>query len=68
VTTEAAQLSSLEKILLGLDQPVAQEVKEPLREGSKCPQCGQAQLAYNGLLQLECPACGFINADGGACT
>jgi len=41
---------------------------EPLRSGSACPQCGQGRLDYNGLLQLECPRCGYVNAEGGGCT
>lgn len=61
-------LSSLEKILLGLDLPDIFKVDAPLRKGSLCPHCSEAYLDYNGLLQLECPACGFINGEGGGCT
>ncbi|MFM8369230.1 MAG: hypothetical protein ACKOBD_10830 [Chloroflexota bacterium] len=61
-------LSSFEKILLGLELPVTLEVSVPLRKGVTCPQCGEGILDYNGLLQLECPACGFINGEGGGCT
>lgn len=30
-----------------------------LRQGDICPNCGQGTLAYDGLLNLSCPACGF---------
>jgi hypothetical protein len=67
--TQIANLSSLELLLLGIDQPVAGEVVSPVSKGDWCPQCRKAQLDYNGLLQLECPACGFINkSGGGSCT
>ena len=61
-------LSSFEKLLLGLEEPEVIEVIDPLRKGSPCPQCGEGILDYNGLLQLECPACGFINGESGGCT
>jgi len=59
--------SSLELLLMGLNQPERRKTT-PLRSGALCPQCGQGQLDYNGLLQLECPLCGFVNAEGGGCT
>lgn len=61
-------LSSFEKLLLGLEQPKLPKVKAPLRKGSPCPNCGKAALDYNGMLQLECPACGFVNGEAGGCT
>jgi hypothetical protein len=66
--TEINELSSLEKLLLGIDQPDRGEVSAPLRQNMSCPQCRIGILEYNGLLQLECPACGFVNAEGGGCT
>jgi uncharacterized protein (DUF983 family) len=39
---------------------------ERLRAGMTCPRCQGAKLAYNGLLQLTCPACGLTET--GACT
>jgi len=27
-----------------------------------CPQCGQAELDYDALLNLHCPACGYVSA------
>lgn len=62
------KISSFEKLLLGLEKPKLPQVEEPLRQGSLCPQCGLGRLDYNGLLQLECSACGFVNAEGGGCT
>lgn len=62
------KLSSFEKLLLGLEAPEILEVSTPLRKGSICPQCGEGELDYNGLLQLECPSCGFVNGEGGGCT
>ena len=60
-------LSSLELLLLGIGQPEMPKVG-PLRSGSVCPQCGQGRLDYNGLLQLECPRCGYASGEGGGCT
>ncbi|MCE9647768.1 MAG: hypothetical protein K8S20_17370 [Chloroflexi bacterium] len=66
--TELHELSSLEKLLLGIDQPDRRDFSEPLHQNMPCPQCRLGILEYNGLLQLECPACGFVNAEGGGCT
>jgi len=66
--TEEKQLSSLEKLLLGIDQPVIGPAIEPLKRGQPCPNCKEGRLDYNGLLQLECPACGFVSGEGGGCT
>ena len=55
--TETKNLSSLEKLLLDIDQPDVVEVVRSLRKGGLCPQCRKAQLDYHGLLQLEYPAC-----------
>jgi hypothetical protein len=60
-------LSSLELLLVGLHQPELSKTP-PLRLGAPCPQCGEGRLDYNGLLQLECPLCGFVNGEGGSCT
>ena len=62
------ELSSFEKLLLGIEIPVLPESLSPLRMDSLCPQCGVGKLAYNGLLHLECPHCGFINGEAGGCT
>lgn len=61
-------LSNIEKILLGIVEPKLPETDAPLRRGAACPQCGVGTLDYNGLLQLECPACGFVNGEAGGCT
>jgi hypothetical protein len=31
-----------------------------LRAGMTCPYCHQAELDYNGMLQLVCPLCGVL--------
>jgi len=55
-------------LLLGINQPEAPQATPPLRQGAQCPKCGKGRLEYNGLLQLECPSCGFINGESGSCT
>jgi hypothetical protein len=42
--------------------------REPIRRGSTCPQCRQARLDYNGMLDLECPNCGYTESGGAGCT
>ena len=66
--TEISKLSSLEKLLLGIDQPPTTTTVVPLRKGELCPQCAEGRLDYNGLLQLECPKCGYVTGEGGGCT
>ncbi|NWF63201.1 MAG: hypothetical protein HXY38_02745 [Chloroflexi bacterium] len=61
-------LSSFEKLLLGFEDPKLPAAAQPLRKGALCPQCGTGRLDYNGMLQLECPACGFVNGETGGCT
>ena len=34
----------------------------PGRAGDRCPQCGEADLDYDGLLNLHCPRCGYVLA------
>lgn len=38
------------------------------RCGELCPRCGLGVLDYNGLLDLECPVCGYSEGPGGGCT
>ena len=40
----------------------------PLRRGSTCPRCAQGIIDYNGLLDLECPICGYTESGGAGCT
>jgi hypothetical protein len=68
MTAEPKYLSSLEMLLLGANQPETPEGTAPLRKNALCPHCGLSQLDYNGLLQLECPLCGFVSNEGGGCT
>ncbi len=44
------------------------ESREPSRQGSLCPQCGRGDLDYNGLLELECPVCGYRDTGGAGYT
>jgi hypothetical protein len=60
-------VSSLELLLQGKLGP-AEETRTPLRAGTTCPVCGKGKLDYNGLLALECPACGYASSEGGGCT
>lgn len=46
------------------DENKGSQVK-PFRPDILCPNCGEARLDYNGLLELECPVCG-ISFGGGA--
>ncbi|HAF61873.1 MAG TPA: hypothetical protein DCK95_06060 [Anaerolineaceae bacterium] len=32
--------------------------------GARCPKCKQGILDYNGMLNLQCPICGFENGYG----
>jgi uncharacterized protein (DUF983 family) len=66
--SDRPELSSFEKILLGIDQPESKPNVIPLQKGENCPRCKLGVLDYNGLLQLECSACGFVSAEGGGCT
>lgn len=54
-------------VLVELNPP---ETPAPPRKaaeaGLPCPQCGQGRLDYDGLLNLVCPMCGFV--EGGGCT
>jgi ribosomal protein L37AE/L43A len=34
------------------------------RAGDRCPVCEAAELAYDGLFILSCPACGHVAANG----
>ncbi len=40
----------------------------PFRKGETCGICGLGTLDYNGLLDLECPVCGYTEGPGGGCT
>jgi uncharacterized protein (DUF983 family) len=36
--------------------------------GSPCPKCKQGIMDYNGVLDLECPVCGYTESSGAGCT
>lgn len=40
----------------------------PPEWGDVCPACEKGKLDYNGLLELECPICGFRYSPGGGST
>ena len=42
--------------------------RTPVRRGEPCPRCGVGRLDYNGLLDLECPLCGYAEGAGAGCT
>lgn len=50
---------------LGISEPNKTRV---VKVGMPCPECGTGILDYNGLLDLECPVCGFTEGPGGGCT
>ncbi|MCX6080725.1 MAG: hypothetical protein NTW32_14440 [Chloroflexi bacterium] len=42
--------------------------QRPVRRGESCPRCGLGRLDYNGLIDLECPVCGYSEGSGAGCT
>jgi hypothetical protein len=42
--------------------------RRPARRGAPCPRCGEGLMDYNGVLDLECPKCGYTEGGGGGCT
>ncbi len=46
----------------------AAPIRRPVRRGEPCPRCEHGILDYNGLLDLECPACGYSEGAGAGCT
>lgn len=40
------------------DQQLQTKTRD-LRPGDRCPVCGQANMDYDSLLNLACPACGY---------
>lgn len=45
-----------------LELTVEGKEPEPLKPGSICPKCGQGKLDYDGMLNLACPLCGFVDS------
>ena len=39
-----------------------------LRRGSRCPNCEEGILDFNGLLDLECSLCGYSLVEGAGCS
>lgn len=60
---EATPAPAADSVLL-----LPEAISEPVRRGSPCPRCGLGRLEYNGMLDLECPVCGFYEGTIGACT
>jgi hypothetical protein len=52
----------------GLTAPSARVIFVEPRSGQACPRCSQGKLDYNGLLELECPLCGYVISGGAGCT
>ena len=46
---------------LGINFPSENEIYGHVeyKVGTTCPECGKAELAYDGLLNLTCPDCEF---------
>jgi hypothetical protein len=44
------------------------DLNEPCLPGGLCPKCNNGKLDYNGLFELECLACGFIDKRAAECT
>lgn len=68
-------MKSQQLITLQLPQPANSvelnpqtNTADPLLPGRSCPECGKGKLDYNGLLELECPLCGFRSGGGEGCT
>jgi len=53
---------------LSLAEPAPEKVEVALKRGAACPLCASGTLDYNGVLELECPRCGFKSGSGGGCT
>lgn len=64
--SEREQLTSLGTA--SEDPPPATTARKPFRHGELCGICGLGILDYNGLLDLECPVCGYTEGPGGGCT
>lgn len=48
--------------------PAPSTARRPFRRGEICGVCGLGVLDFNGLLDLECPVCGYTEGPGGGCT
>jgi hypothetical protein len=64
-TITQVQILDVQQAMRGQTQPAGHR---PVRRGETCPRCGIGQLDYNGLIDLECPVCGFTEGPGGGCT
>ena len=63
---ERHRTNQREEIAFYLHEVIVQTKYSRNRAGELCPKCRQAQLDYNGLLNLVCPHCGLI--EGGVFT
>ena len=53
----------------GNQKPDKQEIKNSaptcgFHVGALCPKCGKGILDYNGMLNLQCPLCGYESGYG----
>lgn len=62
MTTNKPHPPSKQDALPGCDKQA--DSQKPHCPGSICPNCGKGKLDYNGLLELECPICGYRDTGG----
>ncbi|HMN60413.1 MAG TPA: hypothetical protein PJ988_08620 [Anaerolinea sp.] len=61
---EPAEVSKAAPVFVGV--VLVEEKPRRNRQGDVCPRCGKARLDYDGLLNLSCPVCHFM--EGGCFT
>lgn len=58
------QTNEKESLSLELEAPLEEpgQDHDEIRAGDLCPRCQQAEIDYDGMLNLVCPECGFVLA------